>query len=101
MVRTLLPVIIANDVVPVPNATVTIFAPALLSTVNSYVVPLAADTCVAISVAVGNVIVVAAADVEVITPVATCAAVAVAVELIADAVPVAKNVGNVCCAVNF
>ena len=72
-------------VMPVPNAMVIVFAPALLSTVKYKEVQRATvpPNCVASNVAVGRVIVVAAALVEVIYPDTIWAAVAVAVALIA------------------
>lgn len=77
----------AADKMPlVATAIVTVFAPAVLSIIKSNTVPAVAPSAAPKSVPVGSVIVVAAADVDVMYPVATCAAVAVAVALIAAAV---------------
>jgi hypothetical protein len=70
----------------VATAIVTVFAPAVLSTYRSNTVPLVAPRAAPNKVPVGKVIVVAAAEVEVMYPVATSAAVAVAVALIAAVV---------------
>jgi hypothetical protein len=69
---------------------VTVFAPAVLSMYKSKIAPAVAPSAAPRRVPVGRVIVVAAAEVEVIYPVKTCAAVAVAVALIA------AEVGWVC-----
>ncbi len=63
-VKVFAPVIVVSCVIPDPSVTVTVDAPAVLSIVNSKEVPCVAANCVAISAAVGNVIVVGAADVE-------------------------------------
>jgi len=77
----------AVDKIPFTATTiVTVFAPAVLSTYRSKIVPLAALSAAPSNVPVGRVIAVAAADVEVMYPVATSAAVAVAVALIAEVV---------------
>ena len=77
----------AEERIPlVATAIVTVFAPAVLSTIRSNTVPFTAPRAAPNSVPVGIVMVVAAADVDVMYPVATWAAVAVAVALIADAV---------------
>ena len=74
----------AVDKIPlVATAIVTVDAPAVLSTYKSSVVPRVAPKAAPSKVPVGNVMVVAAAEVEVMYPVATSAAVAVAVALIA------------------
>src|SRR3990167_720397 len=72
-------------------AIVTVFAPAVLSMYKSKTVPATAPNAAPNSVPVGRVIVVAAADVDVMYPVATSAAVAVAVELIAAEVECVTN----------
>lgn len=85
-------VLAASDFIPfVATAMVTVLAPAVLSTISSKVVPATALNAAPRSVPVGSVIVVADADVEVMYPVATCAADAVAVKFIADAV---RNAGE-------
>lgn len=77
----------AEERIPlVATAIVTVFAPAVLSTIRSKTVPATAPSAAPNSVPVGIVMVVGAADVDVMYPVATWAAVAVAVALIADAV---------------
>ena len=78
----------AVDKIPfVATAIVTVLAPAVLSINKSNAVPLVALRAAPNRVPVGKVMVVAAAEVDVIYPVATCAAVAVAVALIALADP--------------
>ena len=78
------PAVAAADRIPfVATATVTVFEPAVLSMVNSREVPCAAPRYLPKSVPVGSVMVTADPDVEVIYPEAICAAVAVAVALIA------------------
>ena len=82
----------AEERIPsVATAIVTVFAPAVLSTIRSKTVPATAPSAAPNSVPVGIVMVVAAADVDVMYPFATCAAVAVAVALIADAVCVIRG----------
>jgi hypothetical protein len=76
----------ADKIALTPTTIVTVLAPAVLSTTNSKIVPPVAPNSAPKRVPVGNVILVPAADVEVIYPVATSAAVAAAVALIAAAV---------------
>lgn len=77
----------ASDLIPlVATAMVTVLAPAVLSTIRSKTVPAVALIAWPSNVPVGNVIVVDDAEVLVMYPVATCAAVAVPVELIAEGV---------------
>ena len=76
----------ADKIALTPTTIVTVLAPAVLSTTNSKIVPPVAPNSAPKRVPVGNVILVPAADVEVIYPVATSAAVAAAVAGIAAAV---------------
>ena len=79
-------VVPASDTIAlVPTTIVTTLAPPVLSTTKSRTVPAVACNSAPKRVPVGNVILVAAADVDVIYPVATSAAVATAVALIAEA----------------
>tara|TARA_Y100000385_G_scaffold259558_1_gene288764 strand:- start:1851 stop:2291 length:441 start_codon:yes stop_codon:yes gene_type:complete len=75
----------ADKIALVPTTIVTVLAPPVLSTTKSRTVPAVACNSAPKRVPVGNVILVPAADVDVIYPVATSAAVAVAVALIAEA----------------